>query len=112
MDISYGITILDSNDPYMSIAEEVSEGVAEAGAPGAFLVDLIPILKYVPSWFPGAGFKKKAERWRASFDNMLEKPYRRVIEDLARTTSLSQKIDLLMLEFRKKEKLGPLYFNH
>ena len=91
MDVSYGITVLDSDDPYISIAEEVFEGVVEAGAPGAFLVDLIPILKYVPSWFPGAGFKKKAERWRVSFTDLLEKPYRRVIEDLARTTFLSQR---------------------
>lgn len=82
MDISYGITVLDSNDPYMSIAEEVLEGFSEAAVPGAFLVDLIPILKYVPSWFPGAGFKRKAERWRASISSLLEKPYRRVIEDL------------------------------
>ena len=112
MDISYGITVLDSNDPYMSNAEEVMEGVVEAGVPGAFLVDLIPILKYVPSWFPGAGFKKKAARWRACFASMLDKPYRRVIEDLARITSLLQRIDSLILESRMKEKLGPLYFNH
>ena len=112
MDISYGITTLDSNDPYISIAEEVSGGIAEAGVPGAFLVDLIPILKYVPSWFPGAGFKKKAKRWRACFANIIEKPYQRVMDDLARTTSLLQIVDLLMLEFRKKEQLGPLYFNH
>ena len=91
MEILYGITVLNINDPYMSIAEEVLEGFAEAAAPGAFLVDLIPILKYVPSWFPGAGFKKKAERWRVSFTDLLEKPYRRVIEDLARTTFLSQR---------------------
>ena len=27
--------------------------------PGAFLVDSIPILKYVPEWFPGAKFQTK-----------------------------------------------------
>ena len=61
MDISYGITTLDSNDPYISIAEEVSGGIAEAGVPGAFLVDLlVPVSKHVASWFPGAEHKKKA----------------------------------------------------
>ena len=35
MDILYGITVLNSNDPYISIAEEVLEGFAEAAAPGA-----------------------------------------------------------------------------
>jgi hypothetical protein len=28
--------------------------------PGAFLVDIIPILGYVPEWFPGGKFQSKA----------------------------------------------------
>ena len=32
--------------------------------PGAFLVDIIPILKYVPEWFPGAKFQCKAASMR------------------------------------------------
>ena len=32
--------------------------------PGAFLVDIIPILKYVPEWFPGANFQRKAAMMR------------------------------------------------
>jgi hypothetical protein len=49
MKIGHGIAIQESNDPYISVAEVVMNGVAEAGIPGAFLVDLLPILKYVPS---------------------------------------------------------------
>jgi hypothetical protein len=30
--------------------------IAELLIPGAFLVDIIPILKHVPEWFPGAKF--------------------------------------------------------
>jgi hypothetical protein len=82
MEICYGITILEHNDPYISIAEQAFEGVAEAGVPGAFLVDLLPVLKYVPSWFPGAGFKRKAARWRACIREMLERPYHRVKGEL------------------------------
>ncbi|EDR09902.1 uncharacterized protein LACBIDRAFT_233802 [Laccaria bicolor S238N-H82] len=82
MEICYGIAVLEHNDPYVSIAKDAVEGVSEAGIPGAFLVDLFPVLKYVPSWFPGAGFKKKAARWRAFIYEMLERPYRRVQRDL------------------------------
>ena len=32
--------------------------------PGAFLVDIIPILKYLPKWFPGAKFQSKAAEMR------------------------------------------------
>ena len=31
---------------------------------GAFLVDIIPILKYVPEWFPGAKFQSQAAKMR------------------------------------------------
>jgi hypothetical protein len=77
MKIGYGIAVQEYDDPraYISIAEEVINGVAEAGVPGAFLVDLFPILKYVPSWFPGAGFQKKAVRWREANHIMAEKPF-------------------------------------
>ncbi|TFY79222.1 hypothetical protein EWM64_g4794 [Hericium alpestre] len=32
--------------------------------PGIFLADTFPLLKYVPDWFPGAGWKRKAKEWR------------------------------------------------
>ena len=82
MKIGYGITVQESDDPYVSIAEEALKGVAEAGIPGSFLVDLLPILKYVPSWFPGAGFQRKAARWREAINTMAEKPFRHVQEQL------------------------------
>ncbi|TDL15533.1 cytochrome P450 [Rickenella mellea] len=36
---------------------------ASSLAPGAFLVDVLPWLQYIPSWIPGAGWKKKAAKW-------------------------------------------------
>ncbi|KAF8884187.1 cytochrome P450 [Infundibulicybe gibba] len=65
MDIAYGIKVEDTNDPYITIAEEAFEGMAATGVVGTFLVDWIPMLKYVPAWMPGAGFQKKAEYWRS-----------------------------------------------
>jgi hypothetical protein len=82
MKIGYGIAVQESDDPYISIAEEALKGAAEAGVPGAFLVDAFPILKYVPSWFPGAGFQKKAARVRDATNTMAEKPFRHVQEQL------------------------------
>lgn len=37
--------------------------------------DYLPILKYVPSWFPKASFKVKAEGWRRGADKMLNEPF-------------------------------------
>jgi hypothetical protein len=82
MKIGYGIVVQESDDPYISMAEEVLNGIAEVGIPGAFLVDLFPILKYVPSWFPGAGFQKKAARWREFIHTMTDQPFCHVQEQL------------------------------
>ena len=82
MKIGYGIVIQESDDPYISNAEVAFTGASEAAVPGAFLVDLFPILKYVPSWFPGAGFQKKAARVRKATNSMAEEPFRHVQEQL------------------------------
>ena len=82
MDIAYGIKVQESSDRFISITEEVINAGSEAGIPGAFLVDLFPILLYVPSWFPGAGFKKKAEHWRKLTATSTEEPFRYVQEQL------------------------------
>ena len=82
MDIAYGIKVQESGDPYISLAEEVINGGNEASIPGAFWVDLFPILAYVPSWFPGAGFQKKAAHWRKLNATLIEKPFRHVQEQL------------------------------
>jgi hypothetical protein len=60
LSMTYGITVRPKNDPYIKIAEEAIEAITELLIPGAFLVDIFPILKYVPEWFPGAKFKSKA----------------------------------------------------
>ena len=82
MKIGYGISVQESDDPYISIAEEVLSGVAEAGIPGAFWVDFFPILKYVPSWFPAAGFQKKATHVSEGSNIMAERPFHDVQEQL------------------------------
>jgi hypothetical protein len=62
--MTYSINVRPYNDPYVKIAEEANGALAELLVPGAFLVDIIPILKYVPEWFPGAKFQSKAAMMR------------------------------------------------
>ncbi|KAJ3477721.1 hypothetical protein NLI96_g10267 [Meripilus lineatus] len=53
-------------------------GIAEK-ALSSLKVALVPV-KYIPSWFPGAAFKRKAEKWRRITHNMVEYPFRQVCE--------------------------------
>ena len=73
--MTYGINIQPYNDPYIKIAEEAMKVSAELLILGAFLVDIIPILKYVPVWFPGAKFQRKAIVMREHADIIRNKTY-------------------------------------
>ncbi|KDQ62322.1 hypothetical protein JAAARDRAFT_30217 [Jaapia argillacea MUCL 33604] len=73
--ITYGINVTDKNDKLVTVSEAAVESVNLAVVPGAFLVDFVPILKYIPAWFPGAGFKRKAEEWRLLKDRFINEPF-------------------------------------
>ncbi|KAG5653898.1 hypothetical protein H0H81_009490 [Sphagnurus paluster] len=75
MSIAYGIQVKDKSDPYVTTAEHALESLVTASAPGAFLVDIFPILKHVPDWMPFAGFKRQAKEWRKLASTMLNMPY-------------------------------------
>jgi len=75
LSIAYGLNIQPKNDPYIKTAERGVVRLLEAIVPGAFLVDAIPALKYVPSWMPFAGFKRKAREWRKLAIAMLNVPF-------------------------------------
>jgi hypothetical protein len=60
LSMTYSMKVQPYGDPYIKIAEEAMASISELLIPGAFLVDIIPILKYVPEWFPGARFQRMA----------------------------------------------------
>ena len=68
--MTYSIKIHPYNDPYIKIAEEAVAASSALLIAGAFLVDIIPILKYVPEWFPGAKFQSKAAMMRKHADSI------------------------------------------
>ncbi|KAK1223032.1 hypothetical protein PQX77_014109 [Marasmius sp. AFHP31] len=73
--IAYGYTLQTNDDPYIRLVLDMLEGVKAAAIHGSFWVDYLPILKYVPAWLPGAGFKKKAEEWRQSTREVRDRPW-------------------------------------
>ncbi|KAL0565672.1 hypothetical protein V5O48_016351 [Marasmius crinis-equi] len=75
MKVAYGYTISDHNDHFVGLAEETTRVASLAAAPGKWLVDSFPILRYVPEWFPGAGFKRQARIWGEHVYNMTLEPH-------------------------------------
>ena len=75
MSVAYGLDVQPNDDPYIETAEQGVRPMMAAAIPGAFLVDMVPSLKYVPEWFPGAGFQKKAKAWKKHARTMVEAPF-------------------------------------
>ncbi|KAF8513269.1 cytochrome P450, partial [Gautieria morchelliformis] len=78
MELVYAINVRDKGDPYIETAEKAMSHFGAAANPGAFLVDVLPILRYVPEWFPGAGFRKTARLWRQDIIKMNVMPFEAV----------------------------------
>ncbi|KAJ7142248.1 cytochrome P450 [Mycena epipterygia] len=85
--VAYGIDVLPVNDPYIAVAEKAVHAGEQAAVPGRFLVDSIPLLKYVPDWFPGAGFKQKGKEWKQLGREFEELPFAEVKRQLASGTA-------------------------
>ncbi|KAJ7454125.1 cytochrome P450 [Mycena latifolia] len=87
MAVTYGIHVLPSNDPYITVARTVTESAVVAALPGRFLVNSLPSLKYVPSWFPGAGFKRLTKEWRKAVCAMHDLPFAETKRQMVRRPS-------------------------
>ncbi|KAJ7871890.1 cytochrome P450 [Mycena olivaceomarginata] len=74
LSMAYGIDVLPSDDPYVVLASKGVHSLVIAIV-NQYLVDFFPALKYVPKWFPGAEFKRKAEEWRKLARAMVDVPY-------------------------------------
>ncbi|ESK89434.1 cytochrome p450 [Moniliophthora roreri MCA 2997] len=74
----YGITAEGTEDPFIAAANRATIGFTAAVIPGKFAVDWIPLLRYIPSWLPGAGFQRKAQTWKQDLMRMVDGPFEAV----------------------------------
>ncbi|KAF9483544.1 cytochrome P450 [Pholiota conissans] len=60
MSAVYGHDGAQKNDCFVELAEAAIERLGYVLLPGTALVNMLPILRHIPTWFPGAGFKRFA----------------------------------------------------
>ncbi|KAF5634252.1 oxidoreductase [Fusarium sp. NRRL 52700] len=73
----------EKSDHIVSMANLVMEEFSQATAPGAWMVDFIPWLQYLPEWMPGAGFKKTAKLFKQHLLQNVQGPYQYVKDQMA-----------------------------
>mgnify|MGYP001333922918 CR=1 FL=1 len=57
MRVAYGFQDRSLNERFLDDAKKSLAALHEAVMPGRYLVNTLPILKHIPEWLPGAGFK-------------------------------------------------------
>ncbi|KAJ7460740.1 cytochrome P450 [Mycena latifolia] len=85
--ISHGYEVKEGADPFVTLADIATEQFSLGSSPGGFLVNLIPPLRHIPSWFPGAGFQRTAKSWAETLHQMVEQPYQFVKQQMAAGTA-------------------------
>ncbi|KAF5388732.1 hypothetical protein D9757_004853 [Collybiopsis confluens] len=86
---AYGISTNDPNNRYIELAKEAVRGATEVAIPGTYIVDVFPLLKYLPAWLPGMGFQKKAAYERRFVEGMVREPMEFVRRNMETGTAKS-----------------------
>ncbi|KAH6899261.1 cytochrome P450 98A3 [Coprinopsis sp. MPI-PUGE-AT-0042] len=73
--IAYGSSDLEYNKLRIAEGEHLVDSFAALLNPGRLMVDLIPALRHVPSWMPGAGWKREIARIRELAAKVSNVPY-------------------------------------
>ncbi|KAJ7784872.1 cytochrome P450 [Mycena maculata] len=108
LEITYGISIENMENPYIKEAEDIFELVRRGVQPGAYLVDFIPWLKHVPAWVPFSS-QATAARGRAQVEAFVNRPFESVKTQMAANTArpslvaslLSDRSDVEGLDFEE-----------
>ncbi|KAF5350156.1 hypothetical protein D9756_009108 [Leucocoprinus leucothites] len=112
--ITYGLSIQSADNNYITDAEDTMQMIGESTVPGAFLADLLPILKH----FTFLPFHKTAAKGRETIENFVSRPLLHVKhemasekapESLTRDLLEQENEDERQHEYRVKWTSGALY---
>ncbi|KAF7357530.1 Cytochrome P450 [Mycena sanguinolenta] len=78
----YRYEVQPTNDHFVALSESAMKKLSDAFFPGAVAVDTFPILRYLPSWMPGAGFQRYAAEARQLTKEMQEAPVKFVKQNM------------------------------
>ncbi|KAL1943796.1 hypothetical protein VTO73DRAFT_3614 [Trametes versicolor] len=87
MRIAYGIQVAEENDEYVTMAEEGLAAFSSLLVPGKYLVELFPILRFLPRWLPGVRFKRDAAEARVVVHRLRDTPWERTLAAMREGTA-------------------------
>ncbi|KAH9937810.1 cytochrome P450 [Epithele typhae] len=79
MRVTYGIEVDDDPVDYLTMAGDVMTIVAVVFNPGRYLVEVLPWLRHVPTWMPGAAFKRDGVMWTEMANKLITIPWKATV---------------------------------
>jgi len=80
--ITYGFSVDTPSNVYFDEFAETERMVLKSVVPGAYLVDMIPKLWYLPSWIPFNSIHRTAESGRRRVSDIVHRPVEQVKQDM------------------------------
>ncbi|KAJ8520803.1 hypothetical protein ONZ45_g2409 [Pleurotus djamor] len=77
MRVAYGPRIVFDNNEILSLVDRLVDVYKQTGPPGGTALDLFPLLRYFPSWFPGTHYANIARKWRWVIRGLHDIPFER-----------------------------------
>ncbi|KAH6893666.1 cytochrome P450 [Coprinopsis sp. MPI-PUGE-AT-0042] len=94
--VTYGESDPEYNRKLIALSENITAEFLDIFSPGRMLVSVLPILRFVPSWFPGAGWKRRLERYanmrEAAASYPLKDTAQRLKSGLQKGTSMASEL--------------------
>ncbi|KAG8716279.1 hypothetical protein FRC09_015922, partial [Ceratobasidium sp. 395] len=102
----YGYEVTSCDDELVKVVESAVHKISEAALAGNFYVNTIPWLKFIPSWFPGAAWKRTAIAWRKEIDRMVNAPYDWTKQQIAAGIAAPSVVSQMLRQMKVNEGNG------
>ncbi|KAA1467703.1 cytochrome P450, partial [Dentipellis sp. KUC8613] len=100
--ITYGLPISPDHAPFVELAEKALQSFERSTRPGSWPVDVFPILRYLPSWFP-APFIRRAHNWRTGIVHRITtEPFEQALAEIAEGRAESSVVSEITQDFDPK----------
>ncbi|KAF8749924.1 cytochrome P450 [Rhizoctonia solani] len=100
--VVYGYEATTSNDTLFDIVSRAVDGFSRSAITSNFYVNVIPWMQYIPAWFPGAEWKRKALVWRWQTEQMLHVPYNWTRDKMSTGTAPPSMLKHLLSKYAKE----------
>jgi hypothetical protein len=80
--ITFGYPVKGGQDPMITLATQIVSDFDDISTPGRYIVDLLPVIDYLPGWFPGLKYRQVVVGMKKTLNEFMDRPYKYVEKQL------------------------------